>query len=489
MATTLVMRSLLAVRNPLDDAKDTLSSWDKCMAKNYCKWPVIVAIIVGGIIVLSVVLCIARCVCCGAELACCCFKCCTCCCPSGGRSGHKRVKTPPPRPYDASAYSGGLPPAPVPVPMDTRPPQQQYRSHAAPTFSPAPAPTFNPAPAPSVSSYNTAPKAEAPQFARFDAHAPPANEDALPAMPSWRDARTTHVEEEYIPEKRDDVEMDRLDQNGSVAGTSMAAVAAGGAARRSPGPARSPVQRLQAEEGYGDPQGYQDGSYANNAPRRSPSNAPSGYSSAYSQQADGYRGASPVDQSLSPAPLYGAGAGYAQNNQQHDRRSPGPGYNGSSRRSPGPGYDQYGQYGQQQQQQPQQYGQQPQQYGQQNTRQSPFPLNTNNYGYTTNNPQYSPRDVSPVTPSNDMYNTGVPAALAPGRDPSPVYAPSGSTRFEPPAPSGSPAPAYPGQQTYGATEAAQPAQTPYRAYTPAQTQDPYAGGVPRRPVDGSWKEV
>jgi len=37
MASTLVMRSLLAARNPLEDAKDTLSSWDKCMAKDYCK--------------------------------------------------------------------------------------------------------------------------------------------------------------------------------------------------------------------------------------------------------------------------------------------------------------------------------------------------------------------------------------------------------------------------------------------------------------------
>ncbi|KAL1605411.1 hypothetical protein SLS60_004961 [Paraconiothyrium brasiliense] len=357
--------------------------------------------------------------------------------------------------------------------MDSRPLNQQYRSHAAPTFNPAPAPTFNPAP--SVASYNTAPKPEAPQFARFDAHAPPANEDALPAMPSWGDAKTTHVEEEVIPEKRDDVEMDRLDHNGVMAGTSLAAVAAGGAARRSPGGAKSPVQRIQAEEGYGYSQGgYQDSAYANNAPRRSPSNAPSGYSSAYSQNQDGYRGASPVNPSLSPPPLYGAGTGYAQN-QQYDRRSPGPGgYNSSSRRSPGPGYDQYGQYDQQQQ------------YGQQNPSRTPPPLNTNNYGY---NNEYSPREVSPVSPhGNSMYNSGPPAALVPGREPSPVYAPSGSTRFEPPAQSASPAPAYPGQQTYGSTEASAHAQQPYRAYTPAQAQD-QGYGVPRKAVDGSWKEV
>ncbi|KAJ5101620.1 hypothetical protein NUU61_003842 [Penicillium alfredii] len=32
----------------------TLSSWDKCMAKSYCKWPVIVGIIVGSVIVIAI---------------------------------------------------------------------------------------------------------------------------------------------------------------------------------------------------------------------------------------------------------------------------------------------------------------------------------------------------------------------------------------------------------------------------------------------------
>ncbi|KAF2263370.1 hypothetical protein CC78DRAFT_533984 [Lojkania enalia] len=31
------MPSILAVRDPFSDAKDTLSSWDKCMDKAYCK--------------------------------------------------------------------------------------------------------------------------------------------------------------------------------------------------------------------------------------------------------------------------------------------------------------------------------------------------------------------------------------------------------------------------------------------------------------------
>ncbi|KAJ4297778.1 hypothetical protein N0V90_005673 [Kalmusia sp. IMI 367209] len=446
MATLLVMRSLVAARDPLADAKDTLSSWDKCMAKNYCKWPVIVAIIVGGIIVLSTVLCIAR-----------------------GRSGHKRVHTPPPRPYDPSAYSS----APLAAPIDSRPANQQYRSHAAPTFNPAPPSTLNSTP---TATFSAAPKPEAPAFARFDAHSKPANEDALPAMPSWKDAKSVQVEEEVIPEKRDDVEMDRLDHNGSLTGTSMAAVAAGGAARSSPGPGRSPVQRIQTEHGYGYNQGYHNDPYATNSPRRSPNNSPGGYGGPYAQQQDGYR----TQQSLSP--VYGAGAGYAQG-QQFDRRSPGPGYNGPpARRSPGPSYDQHDHYDQQQQ------------YGQSNPARTPPPLNTNNYGYNNATQYQDPMDVSPVTPGNGMYNNGYapPAALAPIRNPSPGYAPSGSTRYEPPAPSASPAPAYPGQQTYESSElTSQPAQQPYRAYTPAQsqTQGQQYAGVSRKAVEGSWKEV
>jgi len=32
------MPYLYARQNPLDDARNTLSSWDNCMAKNYCKF-------------------------------------------------------------------------------------------------------------------------------------------------------------------------------------------------------------------------------------------------------------------------------------------------------------------------------------------------------------------------------------------------------------------------------------------------------------------
>lgn len=34
---SLLAHSLFARQNPLDEAKNTLSSWDNCMAKAYCK--------------------------------------------------------------------------------------------------------------------------------------------------------------------------------------------------------------------------------------------------------------------------------------------------------------------------------------------------------------------------------------------------------------------------------------------------------------------
>ncbi|KAF2655801.1 hypothetical protein K491DRAFT_598238, partial [Lophiostoma macrostomum CBS 122681] len=253
----------LAVRDPFADAKTTLSSWDNCMAKSYCKWPVIVAIVVGSLIVLSVVFCVARCLCCGAELACCCCKCCSCCCPSGGgRSGHKRVKSDSNGP---PAYPPPYQPPIAPASIDSRPVNQQYRSHAAPTFNPAPAPV-----------------PDRPQFATFDTPSKPVNEDALPAMPSWSEAKDTHVEELVMPEKTGDVEMDRLNHNGSMTGTSVSGGMGVASARRSPGP--SPIQRTPTDvsDPYGFPAGYHNDSLASSGPRRSP-----GPGAMYAQQ-EGY---------------------------------------------------------------------------------------------------------------------------------------------------------------------------------------------------------
>ncbi|KAF8424921.1 hypothetical protein EV426DRAFT_573648 [Tirmania nivea] len=60
---------------------DTLSSWDKCMAKDFCKYPVIVGCIIGGLIFISLIWCVIRCLMCG-------YACCSCCC--GGCGGSQR---------------------------------------------------------------------------------------------------------------------------------------------------------------------------------------------------------------------------------------------------------------------------------------------------------------------------------------------------------------------------------------------------------------
>ncbi|KAL5357510.1 hypothetical protein BJX96DRAFT_172588 [Aspergillus floccosus] len=142
----------------LKSAPETLSSWDNCMAKSYCKWPVIVAIIVGSVIVLSIVACIINCMCCGIQCCRCC-GCCSCCCPSPRNKSPKYLDDP---------YNH--PPPPMPPPSN---------------------PVYQPSPAPPVYRGQQ-------QVARFDAPKSPTpkiNEDALPAMPSWDSAVTRRVED------------------------------------------------------------------------------------------------------------------------------------------------------------------------------------------------------------------------------------------------------------------------------------------------------
>jgi len=81
-----------SITGEVSSVKNTFSSWDNCMAKTYCKWPVIAAIIIGGLIVLSVLWCIVRCACCGMSCCSTCFsflKCCDCC---GGCCDGKKNK-------------------------------------------------------------------------------------------------------------------------------------------------------------------------------------------------------------------------------------------------------------------------------------------------------------------------------------------------------------------------------------------------------------
>ncbi|KAK5046418.1 hypothetical protein LTR84_008221 [Exophiala bonariae] len=159
--------------NEVKSAPDTFTSWDKCMEKAYCKWPAIVGIVIGSLILLSFLWCVVQCICCGATLcSCCCGGCRGCGSKGSGRdrrSKHQDDYTRmPPTPY------GGYQPAPAPM-------------------------------AYGMPQYNAAPR-----FATFEDPSRKIHEDSLPHMPSWDTAAKRRVEDtSYHP--NDDLEMNQLD--------------------------------------------------------------------------------------------------------------------------------------------------------------------------------------------------------------------------------------------------------------------------------------
>jgi hypothetical protein len=352
---------------------------------------------------------------------------------------------PPPMPYPQQPYASPNPyaearsfaPAPPPPPQINT----QYQSHATPQIARQPSnPHFNPQVNPK---FARPVSPEQPQYATFDAHSKPANEDALPAMPSWNDARSrqVEVEEEAVPEKRGDVEMDRLNNNGSVPNTSVAGVAAGavGAGMRgSPGPGRSPISPAQGADGYGFPAGYQN-------------------------QYD-RRGSPMQNQNMSPG--YGANAGYAQNNY-----SRGP--------SPAQSQSQYSQasdpYERRSPPQNQPYNQPYNNIAQQN----PYAVPSERYN--------SPAPPSYHTTANPNPYANAPAPVQPYDQPrsrTPGYgAGSGNAGYDPvPNRSQTATPsAYPGQQQY---QAFQPQGAPQGA-----PQGQQYSGITRKPVEGSLRDV
>ncbi|KAM5436383.1 hypothetical protein MferCBS31731_005874 [Microsporum ferrugineum] len=186
----------LAPRAIAGDVRDTFSSWDKCMAKNYCKWPAIVGIAVGGIILLSVIWCLVGCLCCG--YTCCkgCCECCSCCCPSSSRkAGPSSSYTGRSKFADETPYSGYQRPAP--------PVYQQPVNTAATT--------------PSYAQFDTPGSRQGPTGGR-------ANDDALPNMPTWQDSTTRRVED--TSRRDDEMEMTHLNP---VTGHSVVDDGAGGA--------------------------------------------------------------------------------------------------------------------------------------------------------------------------------------------------------------------------------------------------------------------
>lgn len=168
---TAAVYPVLYRRTSISDVKTAFSSWDNCMNATYCKWPVIALIIIGGLILISVIWCIARCVCCGLSCCCeccyclrCCGNCCGCCDAPRGKN-HRYLDEPfiPP--------NHGM--------------NDAYRSE----------PTMANRAIPNSSSNAKSGLSDTPQFATFDVGKKdgPVSDDALPAMPSWEGANHSKV--------------------------------------------------------------------------------------------------------------------------------------------------------------------------------------------------------------------------------------------------------------------------------------------------------
>lgn len=303
MRPVLEGRGIVAdAQNQVDDVKTAFSSWDNCMQAAYCKWPVIAIIVIGGLIIFSIVWCIARCLCCGLSCCCeccyclkCCGECCGCCSPPRGRR-HKYLDEP---------YI---------------PPNQGYRSEAPMTAGALPA---KPSPFPSAAA------ASAPQYAEFETSKKGgAHEDALPEMPSWEGAGSKKVLVEDEP-----VELEQLKKPATTElntqGAQNVPLMAGG---HVPGPA-SPISP-DSRSPYGVPgsQSASSGYLGAGAPPAAAGahdhNDPYGLGDQpYSQNAGGYGQQSQTsfgnDQAYGMAGAAGvAGAGMAGAAMGPGRRSP-----------------------------------------------------------------------------------------------------------------------------------------------------------------------
>lgn len=218
----------------IDGVKSSFSSWDACMSKAYCKWPVIAAIIIGGLIAFSLIYCCARCLCCGAQCCCGCLSCCNACCP-GPRKGHRRVESPPPTAF---------------------PNNQQYQSHAPPMYS---GPGWN--------------QSNVPQYATFDVGSGDKkfNEDALPAMPTWETAKSTKVEvhEQQMKEQPDDMELKRLDMKPGGGSPTSSSVGPSPVTTHSPAPPSDYGFPAQPQPIHPANANFSSGDLYNNSPDQS----------------------------------------------------------------------------------------------------------------------------------------------------------------------------------------------------------------------------
>ncbi|KFY17646.1 hypothetical protein V492_00497 [Pseudogymnoascus sp. VKM F-4246] len=259
-----------------NDVKTSFSSWDNCMKATYCKWPIIAAIIVGGLIVLSVVWCIIRCCCCGLSCCCACFNCLKCCgnccgCCDSPNKKHKHLDEPdfPPAFAPHSGYK-----APDPMMSGGTP------------FSPAP----------SYARFETGPNG----MAVSPKHV---NDDALPPMPSWDTAAKRRISVEDEPGA---VELGELDPVTGQRMPLMTGAAAAGGISRSNSPAIGTASAGASP--YGHPNGGAGG-YMSPGPNGRPNDQFSRNNS--NRGFGGDQGLSPIG---TPGQAYG-GNGYAPQNQ------------------------------------------------------------------------------------------------------------------------------------------------------------------------------
>lgn len=140
----------------------------------------IIGIIIGSLVVLSLIWCLARCLCCGVQCCCGCCACFNACCPSprSHKNHNQGYQQAPPTPYYGGQYQ-----APPPMHASGGLNTGYYGGGAlrggAGSFA------------------NTA---------TFDSPSQKYNEDALPAMPSWDTATKRRVEHD----EPGDVELEKL---------------------------------------------------------------------------------------------------------------------------------------------------------------------------------------------------------------------------------------------------------------------------------------
>lgn len=260
------------------------------------RWPVVAAIIVAALIVLSVLWCVFSCLCCGISLCTACAQCLTCgkCCGACGSSGRRKRDT---------EYQP-MPPTPTP-----------YMG-------------YQPQPGPMMYANN------GPQFATFDTgnkRNATVHEDSLPAMPSW-DTATTRRVEDHTPQPqpqsqpqpqrrplRNDMEMERMLPYNQVPVSPV---------RESPYASRSPVHESPYTSDIGVQNQTMHSQYNNNDYYDTPlSPAPTYYSTvpAGAPMTAGARTMSPPNQqqqhyarTMSPPQHYDTGY------QQHQARTVSP---------------------------------------------------------------------------------------------------------------------------------------------------------------------